>query len=85
MRFSFAWDGVVCKWRGEAWPFVQRHVLSSLLLTFGELEKWNNPVHFKQYQPQENTPPRFLTDSLEKVLGVLLCENQGGCRVLFCF
>jgi hypothetical protein len=38
-----------------------------------------------EYRPQENTQPRSLTDSLEKLLGLLLCENQETCGALFCF
>ena len=55
MRFSFAWMGVVCASGGERPGSSSRGMFYSLLLTFGELEKWNNPVYLRVSATREHT------------------------------
>ena len=55
MRFSFAWMGVVCASGGERLGSSSRGMFYSLLLMFGELEKWNNPVYLRVSATREHT------------------------------
>lgn len=68
MRFSFEWRRMVWS-RGKG---LALHPEACFIACLSHFQNWKNGTILSicDYQPQESTDPRFLTDFLEKVLGL---------------